>query len=259
MAAAAKGSPPRNRRRIRNYLLDRGFQLKYAGYLVLVAAVLSVSLGVLLWRTSQSLVAQSNQAVQQAEQVVKLGHQVAAESKKVSEVVKMNIVKDPIYADNPELLEAFMTDANKQDQTIKGQQAALQKQAAALEQQSTDIAARQRTLLWTLILVLLGLVVGVGLAGIVVTHKIAGPVYKMSRQIRTVAGGSWALPGPLRKGDELTGFFEEFEGMVRSLREQRDEELELLDAAMAKIEPAAPKGAAVLEDLRSRMSRVLES
>ena len=58
MAEAAKGGSPRKQRRIRNYLLDRGYQLKYAGYLVAVAAVLSLFLGYLLWRTSQSLVEQ---------------------------------------------------------------------------------------------------------------------------------------------------------------------------------------------------------
>jgi hypothetical protein len=259
MAATAKARGGRNRRRIRNFLLDRRFQLKYAGYLVLVAAVLSVSLGLLLWSTSQSLVGQSREAVRQSEQVVELSRDVAAESKKVSEVVKMNIIKDPVYSESPELLAAFKADANKQEATIKKQQEALEAQAAALTQQSANIAAEQRTMFLTLLLVLTALVVGVGLAGIVVTHKVAGPIFKMTRQIRTVASGNWRIPQKLRKGDELMDFFGEFETMVRSLREQREKELSLLDAATEKIEKSAGEDdVEPLAELRTEMNKVLE-
>ena len=37
--------PPRYKRRLRNYLLDKSFQLKYAGFIFGVAAVLSVVWG----------------------------------------------------------------------------------------------------------------------------------------------------------------------------------------------------------------------
>ena len=40
----------RYQRRLRNYLLDARFQLKYTGYLVATAILLSVALGSLLWK-----------------------------------------------------------------------------------------------------------------------------------------------------------------------------------------------------------------
>jgi HAMP domain-containing protein len=42
--------PPKPRRRLRNYLLDTGLQLRLSSYLVAVATALSVFLGVMLWR-----------------------------------------------------------------------------------------------------------------------------------------------------------------------------------------------------------------
>jgi hypothetical protein len=57
--AEAPPSDPKARRRVRNYLLDLGLQLRLASYLLAVATVLSAGLGWLLWRayreTSQVL------------------------------------------------------------------------------------------------------------------------------------------------------------------------------------------------------------
>jgi hypothetical protein len=51
IAATAVASPAGNpRRKLGNYLLDPGFQLRFGGYLVLVAAALSAALGWQVWR-----------------------------------------------------------------------------------------------------------------------------------------------------------------------------------------------------------------
>jgi hypothetical protein len=55
---------------MRNYLLDRHFQLKYTGYLVAIAVVISVALGIALWLTSRQVIDQSQTTVTQGEQVV---------------------------------------------------------------------------------------------------------------------------------------------------------------------------------------------
>lgn len=257
MAQAASGGSRRQRRRIRNYLLDRGYQLKYAGYLAGVAALLGLGLGVLLWQTSDRLVAESHAAVRQGAQVVKLGREVAAESRKVTAVVQMTMEKT--YADDPELLEVFRRDSAKQEAPLAARQKALEAQAAALEQRSTQVARQQRTMLTTLIVVLVVLVICIGLAGIVVTHRVAGPIYKMTRQIEDVTRGDFTVPASLRKGDELVGFFEAFREMVQSLRDRRRQEIEQLDAAMEKLEPTtAPRELGPLRQLRDRMNQPLE-
>lgn len=260
--AASMSAPPagRHQRRMKNYLLDAHFQLKYSAYLVGIAVLFSVCLGILLWRTSEAVIAQSTQTVQQGEQVVSRGREVVEESRKVSEVVKMNIVKDPIYSDNPALLDAFKGDADKQDERLRNQQAALEKQATELKQRSAAIRGQQRTMLLTLTTALTLLVVLIGFAGIIVTHKVAGPIYKMKRQIREVGEGHLRIPNKLRKGDELVDFFEAFETMVINLRARQQSEIDKLERAIATLEPKAEPGELdSLYQLRQEMKDALNT
>ena len=237
MTQEAQGPGGPHKRRWRNFLLDPRFQLKYSGFLVAIAVVLSVSLGLILWTTSRKVIAQSHEAVHQGNQVVARGREVLRESQKVNDVVRMNIEKDPVYADNPALLEAFRQDAKKQDQRMADQQAALESQSRALQQQSARIADQQRTMFISLCVILTLLVLGIGLAGIVVTHKIAGPIFKMKRQIRELGSGELRLPAPLRKGDELQEFFAAFAETVAALRGQQEARRDKLRAAVAALEP----------------------
>jgi hypothetical protein len=233
-SAAPLPATGRHQRRLRNYLLDSHFQLKYTGYLVGIALLFSISLGVLIWRTSAAVIAQSHQAVHQGEQVVERGKQVVAESQKVSEVVKMNIIKDPVYSDNPALLDAFKADAEKQDERLEAQQLALEGQAAALRDQAAALTDKQHTMLYTLVGALSLLVILIGFAGILVTHKVAGPIYKMKRQIND-------------------------DTMVRNLRQRQEEEIEKLEKAIATMEPKAEPGELEpLYQLRKEMKAALD-
>jgi nitrogen fixation/metabolism regulation signal transduction histidine kinase len=251
--------PGRQQRQLKNFLLDRRFQLKYSAYLAGIALLFSACLGLLLWRTSNAVIEQSHQTVAQGEQVVQRGRDVVKESRTVSEVVKMSIVKDPVYSDNPALLEAFKGDADKQSERLNEQQRSLEQQSAALKQQSADIAHQQRVLFVMLTSTLSLLVILIGLAGIVVTHKVAGPIYKMKRQIKAVGEGKLRIPAPLRKGDDLGDFFEAFEKMVINLRGRQKEEIDKLEAAIKTLEPLAKHGElAVLHDLKKDMQAELE-
>lgn len=250
----------RHHRSVKNYLLDSHFQLKYAGLLFAVAASLSLVLGLLLWNTSEKLVAQSQQAVGSGQQAVSLAQQVAEESEKVSAVVRMNIVEDPTYKDNPELLAAFQSEQSEQDAALAAQQEALREHAGALTRQAEGIAEQQHRMLLALFVLLALLAVGVGLAGIVVTHKVAGPIFKMTRQMNELGEGHFRLPAPLRKGDELAHFFGAFETMVKKLREQRDKELSLLDDAKKSLERnTSADDRAPLVALEKELRRALES
>lgn len=253
-------SSARHQRRLRNYLLDRRFQLKYTSYLVGTAVVLSLALGLVLWRTSGAAIDQSQAAVSQGEQVVAVGREVVEESKKVSAVVQMNIVKDPVYSDNPALLEAFKADAEQQDARLASQQKRLEDQAAALKQQAAALASGRRTMLTTLCVVLVLLVMAIGMTGIIVTHKIAGPVHKMKRHLRDVAEGKLTVPSGLRKGDELVDFFETFNHMVRNLRARREREIEQLDQMIAELETRDQPGSVEkLRGLRRTMRSALDT
>ena len=91
----------------RNYLLDRHFQLKYTGILVGVAVLLSLVLGVVLFRTS-------SEVIEQGKTTVERGKQVISQSRKVSQVVAMNIAKE--YKDDPELAKTFSEATSKDEE-----------------------------------------------------------------------------------------------------------------------------------------------
>jgi hypothetical protein len=255
----APGPTGRHQRKFRNYILDAHFQLKYAGYLVGIAFVLSAFLGLILWRTSDAVIAGSRESVAVGQQVVERGRDLVKESKKVNAVVQMNIVRDPAYADNPALLAAFQSDAKDNDDKLNGQQNGLEEQAARLKSQSGKIEQQQRSMGTVLVVVLALLVVGVGFAGIIVTHRVAGPIYKMRRQLRELGDGNYKVPYPLRKGDELVDFFEEFRTMVKQLRHRQEKEIQQLDRAILNLqEKAGDAELTELKDLRAHMQAALD-
>lgn len=249
----------RHQRKLRNLLLDKKFQLKYAGYLLAIAAVLGGALGLVLWRASSQIIAQSARNAAQGQQIVDLGQEVVAESRKVSAVVRMNIVKDPVYQDDPDLLSAFNAEAKQQDQKFDAQRDQLARQHDALVAQSLALKESQRVMLWTLAGALALLIMGIGLAGIVVTHKVAGPIYKMKRHLQDVAMGRLEVPWGLRKGDELVDFFETFRKMVAGLRKQREEEIDILKRSVAELSPAvSEETVAPIKKLIADLERSLE-
>jgi methyl-accepting chemotaxis protein len=190
---------------------------------------------------------------------VERGRDVVKESKKVNAVVQMNIVRDPAYADNPALLTAFQSDAKDNDDKLNGQQARLEEQANRLKEQSAKLESQQHAVGTALVVILALLVIGVGLAGIVVTHKVAGPIHKMKMQLRELADGNYRVPFPLRKGDELVDFFEEFRRMVRKLRKRQEQEIQLLDRAILNLQDKTnDEELTELRNLRSQMQNSLE-
>jgi methyl-accepting chemotaxis protein len=223
-------STGRYKRSVRNLLIDSRFQLKYTGLLVIVALVVSVLLGGFLYVTSRDVVVE--------------GAKVVEESKKVSDVVMMNI-KDN-YAQYPELASAFTEDASKSDQKIIEQQKALVRQ--------------QQKMLAALVGALALLVLIIGVCGIWFTHKIAGPVYKMKMLLRQVGDGKLVFHGSLRKGDELQDFFEAFSSMVEKLRDRQSKEVAELDVAlkMASEAGATKESLARVELVRDEMKRAID-
>jgi methyl-accepting chemotaxis protein len=271
-ATGSHGPTGPHQRKVRNFLLDAHFQLRYAGYLVAIALTVSLLFGIALWviaerlyETSQDSMALGNQSVQAGADSVRAGERALHENKKVNEVVKMNIVEDPSYKDNPELLEAFQADAKEKDEKLLEEQASLERNAKNLEGNAKALIANaaqmssQMTLLgWTVGLGIVMFVVMIGLGGIVVTHKIAGPLFKVRRHFREVGNGDLTRPSGLRKGDELVEFFTTFQDTVSKLRARAEEDLRDLNEAMAALgSEADAQQLAGLRRLRDRLRKSL--
>ena len=56
------------KRSVRNYLLDSRFQLKYTGFLVFVAIVISGVMGAVLYTTTRAMVGESQKVVAESAQ-----------------------------------------------------------------------------------------------------------------------------------------------------------------------------------------------
>jgi nitrogen fixation/metabolism regulation signal transduction histidine kinase len=235
--APTSGTPShRGQRKLRNFLLDRHFQLKYSGYLVGVALFLSVSLGLILWRTSRTLVAQSRSSVALGEEIVERGRNLLAESEKVNAVVRMNIVET--YADDPALLEVFQGEAAKRDGMLEQSQKQLEDNSQTLRAKSQMIEREYMIFGAVIVSALLLLTLGIGMAGIIVTHKVAGPVFKMKKLLRELAKSNFRVDARLRKGDELQHFFDAFNETVAELRQRQQDEIDQVESVLELLRDA---------------------
>lgn len=84
----------------------------------------------------------------------------------------------------------------------------------------------------------LGLVVVLFLYLVVMTHKVAGPLYKVSRYFDEMAEGKLGNVWALRKGDMLQDFYVKFMRMHDALKKRHKEDNEALKKFIAACESA---------------------
>lgn len=166
---------PHNQRKIRNYLLNRGYQLRYTAVMVLLSAVLTAGLGYVWFAQVQ-------------------------ETSRTIEVRALGTMGEDAVAELQREME-------------------------------------RRDLRGLLVLVGFGALLALLVAayGIVLTHKVAGPLFKISRYMEHVGSGRLGQIHDIRRGDQLQEFFELFKRMHGSLRERTASEAselgELLEVA----------------------------
>ena len=124
--------------------------------------------------------------------------------------------------------------------------------ASDLEQfaQEEDRKIRNAILAGVLLLTL-----ALGFTGIIVTHRVVGPAYRMKRLFQHVGDGKIEVTTGIRKGDELQELYHSFAEMVESLRDQRAEEIEQLEDTLIKMEAAGVQSAYITE-LRAVLERI---
>lgn len=150
----------------------------------------------------------------------------------------------------------------------KGQTEALQIQLAIQPDLDPQVAAqldafgkqRDRQMLAGILAGIALLSLALGATGIVITHKIIGPAYRIRKLLATVARGHLRVDGALRKGDELQDVFGAFNDMVESLRMRQSEEIAQLDAALhrARASGLSDRDLQPFSSLRDRMQSQLD-
>ncbi|HEY3359886.1 MAG TPA: hypothetical protein VGQ83_41935 [Polyangia bacterium] len=188
----AAAAPAHHKRHLKNYLLDKSYQLRYTTVIVLISAALTTGLGFLV-----------------------------------------------------------VSKAREATRTIKPGLALLDDETAA--RVAGDLDASDRTIL--LAIAGFGVIFCVAMMGygIVITHKVAGPLFKLTLYLNKIRDGHLGQVYDLRKGDQLHAFFDVFKGMHEALRQRTQEEVELLDRAIAGLEtgPGGDQFKLNLEELRT--------
>ncbi|MCA9529768.1 MAG: methyl-accepting chemotaxis protein [Myxococcales bacterium] len=170
---ASSRPPGARRRRLRNFLIEPGLQLKYVAMLVCAALLVAAPLGALAYSYSTGQ----------------------------SEALALQVASDPSVT--PET-------------------------ATALRELA---AAQDRDVLRAIVCGTLAFVLVVGCAGVVVTHRIVGPAYRIRTLLEALARGELPPTGQLRRGDELQALHDVLAVAIERLRDDRAAQIDALDAA----------------------------
>jgi hypothetical protein len=203
--STAAAPRPAYKRKVKNYLIDVGLQLRYTATIVVVAVFLTAGLGYKMYQATRD----------------------------ISTVILFRGLADPAIADE---LKAQFADSD-------------------------------RVVLWGIIGFGIVLVLSISAVGILITHKVAGPLYKIASDFGRIRDNRMGVtPTDLRKGDELQGFYSSFREMHQAVRARIEEDVRVLGAAISAVEasadarsPAVLRAIEELQQLRKKKEDSLET
>lgn len=82
----------------------------------------------------------------------------------------------------------------------------------------------------------------VGLMGVIITHKIAGPMYSMVRQFRRVENGQWYGRMHLRPDDEMKYLVRNFNEMLGGIQNLGQSDLDLINQVVSEFDKMGVQG-----------------
>jgi hypothetical protein len=182
------------KRKLSNYLLNRGLQLRYILLVTILSGIISGSLGYLIYQQRHA----------------------ASES-----------------------IERDLAALTQDDASLKGFQ----------EQVAAGMAAEDRALVYKMVGVGVGLVVILSLYLLIMTHKVAGPLYKVSLYFDKMGEGRLGNVWGLRKGDMLQDFFGNFKEMHEAVRTRAQSDVITLESAAATLRAKAAGNATLTAEL----------
>jgi hypothetical protein len=107
------------------------------------------------------------------------------------------------------------------------------------EQVASGLASDDQMLVYKMVAVGVGLVLILSAYLVIMTHKVAGPLFKVSMYFDRMADGRLGPVTPLRRGDMLQDFFGDFKAMHEAVRAQAITDAEQLDRTLATLRGAA--------------------
>jgi len=97
------------------------------------------------------------------------------------------------------------------------------------------LAGKDQALIYEMVTLGLGLVVILSAYLVLMTHKVAGPLFKVSTYFEQMAEGRLGVVTPLRRGDMLQDFFGEFKAMHESLRARAQADVAVMERALTEL------------------------
>jgi disulfide bond formation protein DsbB len=232
----------RHQRKLRNYLLDKKFQLKYTGIVIAITVVLSAVLGYYLY---QEIVVSQNTI---------LARDLASDTFVIEPTTPDKLLDEVDQVTNRINEEVTEASQSKVAVVVTVNNAPAGRTADLYQESFGDEMGRKTTVL----VVALGIFLFVlAVMWVYLTHRIAGPVYKMKLLFAKVTGENVRVEGRLRKGDELQEAFEAFLAMVERLRDDRREKIGTIGEVIDELEAndGTPKETLQkLKDLKTRLS-----
>jgi hypothetical protein len=124
--------------------------------------------------------------------------------------------------------------------------------------QAGSIAALEdgrKRIMWVLLGTGLLLMLGLALYGIKMTHRVAGPLFKVSLYFAKMRDGRLDKVYNLRKGDQLVDFYEHFKHAHAGVVGMERDDIERLKAAIAAAEAAGLSDHSSITELRTLLAR----
>jgi nitrogen fixation/metabolism regulation signal transduction histidine kinase len=224
----------------KSYLLDPRFQLKWTGYLVVVVLLVMTGLGLVIARTAGRASDTASLAVMQAEK--------AFEESRSNNILARRTVQ--LAGGENAALQTVM------DESLAEVDAQSEKNLADVRSKQADIARDRQTMKLLLAGTGVLLLIVLTVMGVVITHRIVGPVHKMRRLLRRVSTGRLVIEERLRRGDELEDLFDTFLQMTYSLRAMQAARLATLDGTIRTAELSATP-IEVLDGLRALRAQLV--
>lgn len=105
-----------------------------------------------------------------------------------------------------------------------------------------DYETEDRILVYKMVGAGVGLVIILSLYLVIMTHKVAGPLFKTSIYFERMAEGRLTVVTPLRRGDMLQDFFEKFKDMHDTVRQRAIDDVAAMEKAVAALRESRNQG-----------------
>jgi len=106
------------------------------------------------------------------------------------------------------------------------------------DQVASGLHSDDQMLVYKMVAVGFGLVIILSAYLVIMTHKVAGPLHKVSMYFEQMAEGRLGKVSPLRRGDMLQDFFGDFKEMHEALRAQAQGDVEAMERALGALRKA---------------------